>query len=147
MNRRDLLCRGFALAAGSAVSSVFPFELAAQTGHLPHTNKPLTVPQTPGPRLNVATFEQVKNSHFLVEQTRSSLDQYLQLAEIIQLSSPSTGRKSTGFVLVFFGGSPDRLAQGVYTLSHPKLGKIKMLLVPGRKNLAPEYYATFNQLM
>src|SRR2546430_8186861 len=113
MNRRDLLRRGFVLAAAAAVPTFLPFKLGAQPSSQP--------------KLDLETFQQLNGATFRLMQGRGSSDAYLRLVEVKELVSNATpGSKTKGFVLRFYGGPNAMLKQGLYKFRNEKLGDVSL---------------------
>jgi len=143
MNRRDLLRRGFAFAAASAIPAALPFTFGAET-HRPASTA-VQQPQFKPRLLDIHTFESLKGQTFQLYRDGSSLDPILTLVDVNLLAS-AAGRKTQTFNLRFYGGPQEMLPQGTYNIHNAYLGTFRLFIVPEAKNTR-DYFATFTRLV
>jgi hypothetical protein len=65
----------------------------------------------------------------------------VRLVDIADLPGTRPEDREGAFSLLFHGGSPARLPQGVYLLSHPAIGTARMLFTPAGTGRAGQDYA------
>jgi hypothetical protein len=65
----------------------------------------------------------------------------VRLVDIADLPGAQPADREGVFSLLFHGGASDRLPQGVYRLSHPAIGRARMLLTPAGTGRAGQDYA------
>ena len=112
-----------------------------------------------GPSLETLTaddFLEVKGSQFALTIEHPSPERHvvfqLQLADVTQASSGSSGAFRKTFAVLFHGPLEPVLPQGIYRLEHDELGALEIFIVPigpdepaepGQRPVAMRYEAVF----
>jgi hypothetical protein len=97
-------------------------------------------------RYRRSTFQKMLHASFLTRTTGGWLT--LQLTSVRDLpgASRTAAQREGSFSLKFTGAASKPLLQGTYTLSHVRLGRLDLLLVPmGRQGVRLAYEAVINQ--
>ena len=141
VDRRDLMQAGAVLGLAAAIPDVLLCSPRAKGAEAPSATLLSSLTET-------MFAEQVKTT-FWLQASSSSPMVPLELMEVTHLESRNAAAKvvAEGFSLVFSQAGSERLPQGVYRVSHDRLGTFDLLFVPiVARPASPRYEAVFYRL-